>query len=78
MSTKYNTKYKLLIYQNTNCIQITTKEITNISTLTRITCPAQKVRSYVLLPWDVLHPKGVFLDRFRPPEHLVVLVCCVL
>ena len=34
-------------YQNTNCIQITIlpKEITNISTLRRITCPAQEVSS---------------------------------
>ena len=39
MSTKYNTEYKS--YTN----YYITKEITNISTLTRITCPAQEVSS---------------------------------
>ena len=48
------------------------KVITNIST--RITCPTEEVSSYVLLPWNVLHPKGVFLDCHCPPKHSVVLV----
>ena len=69
MSTKYKLpKYKL--YTN----YYITKEITNIS----ITCPAQEIRSYVLLPWDVLHPKGVFLDCHCPPKPSIILVCCVL
>ena len=71
MSTKYKLpKYKL----NTN--YYITKEITNIST--RITCPAQEIRSYVLFPWDVLHPKGVYLDYHCPPKHSIILVCCIL
>ena len=67
MSTIQNTNH-----QNTNYIQIITKEITNIST--RVTCPAQEVSSYVLLPWNVFHSKGIFLYRYSPPEHSVILV----
>ena len=71
MSTIYHTKYKLPKYKlHTN--YYVTKEITNIST--RITCPTEEVSSYVLLSWDVFHSKGVFLSRYRPPEHSVVLV----
>ena len=55
-----------------------TKEITklyeNISTLIRITCPAEEVSSHLLLPWDVFHSKGVFLDRYCPPKYSVHLV----
>ena len=73
MSTKYKLpKYKL--YTN----YYITKKITNISTLTRITCPVQEVSSNVLLSWYVFNSKGVFLNRYRPPEHSVVLVCCIL
>ena len=72
----YTTKNKL----NTN--YHITKEITkihdNISALTRITCPTEEIRSHVLLPWDVFHSKGVFLDCYCPPKHLVVLVYRVL
>ena len=42
MSTIQNTNH-----QNTNYIQIITKEITNIST--QVTCPTEEVSSYVLL-----------------------------
>ena len=71
MSTIQNTNH-----QNTNYIQIITKEITNIST--QVTCPTEEVSSYVLLSWDVFHSKRVFLYRYGPPEHSVVLVRCIL
>ena len=71
MSTIYYTKYKTPKYKLYTHYYIT-KEITNIST--RITCPTEEVSSYVLLSWDVFHSKGVFLYRYCPPEHSVVLV----
>ena len=71
MSTIQNTNH-----QNTNYIQIITKEITNIST--QVTCPTEEVSSYVLLSWDVFHSKGVFLYSYRLPEHSVILARRVL
>ena len=72
MSTIQNTNH-----QNTNYTDYyVTGEITNIST--RVTCPTEEVSSKVLPSWDVFHSKGVFLYRYGPPEHLVVLVQCVL
>ena len=67
-------KYKLPYHQNTKDYQLHK----NISTLTRITCPTEEVSSYVLLPWDVFHSKGVFLDCYCTPKHSVVLVHCIL
>ena len=63
ISTIQNTNH-----QNTNYIQIITKETTNIST--RKTCPDEEVSSYVLLSWDVFHSKGVLLHRYGPTGTL--------
>ena len=68
MSTIHYTKYKSPKYKLYTNYYIT-EEITNISTLTRITFPTEEVSSYVLLSWDVFHSKGVFLYLNSPPEH---------
>ena len=78
------TQRQCLIYHNkqikTN--NHITNEITkiheNMSTLTRITCPTEEIHSHFLLPLDVFHSKGVFLDCYCPPKHSVVLVHRVL
>ena len=69
-----NLQYIYTIH-NTYHLQKKLPNYKRTSTLTRITCPTQEICFHILLPQDVFHSKGVFVDCYCPPKHPVILVC---